>query len=350
MKTISEDPLTEAWVTDVANYYGSISPHRLIEMLTKLNCPLPAVRMVTTFLDEWSSARVPGLPVGPEPSSVMGTAFLMPLDDALARNGHTYFRYTDDVVVVGRDLARDDLEGMVTETLAELHLERSAEKTHWFPPFFATQAVDDIILSYIHRGGRLQASAEELMSILEQEASAAQPDVKRLRFVLKGLSSVGESFASSTLCANMNLLNADPSNTCSYLAKTSLRSAVTRETLLHILELPPADEREALRFHALLAMRDSSWGSAEGRVFMAVACDERAPSATRAQAWMTAARTPAWRSREVMDAADAERHPAVRRAAVLTLRRAAPSHEKDAFLNKMTADPYACAAAKWAAA
>jgi hypothetical protein len=51
-----------------------------------------------------------------------------------------------------------------------------------------------------------------------------------------------------------------------------------------------------------------------------------------------------------MEAADAERHPAVRRAVVLTLRRAAQSREKDIFLTRNSKDPYVYAAAMWAAA
>jgi hypothetical protein len=51
----------------------------------------------------------------------------------------------------------------------------------------------------------------------------------------------------------------------------------------------------------------------------------------------------------MMEAADAERHPDVRRAIVLTLRRAAPTRTKRAFLQKMSRDPHVQFAARWAA-
>lgn len=79
-----------------------------------------------------------------------------------------------------------------------------------------------------------------------------------------------------------------------------------------------------------------------------VATDSRLPSSVRAHAWLAASRSPAGAPRVVMEAADEERHPAVRRAAVLTLRRAATTPIKSAFLKKLSGDSYARYAALWA--
>jgi hypothetical protein len=73
---------------------------------------------------------------------------------------------------------------------------------------------------------------------------------------------------------------------------------------------------------------------------------ERAP--VRAYAWWAEVRTPLWKAETAMESADEGSHPLVRRAIVLTLRKAAPTREKEAFLRKMANDKHVWAAASWA--
>jgi hypothetical protein len=80
-----------------------------------------------------------------------------------------------------------------------------------------------------------------------------------------------------------------------------------------------------------------------------VATDPNEHPLVRAHAWQAVTRTPAWKANAAMEAADEERHPEVRRAIVLTLRRAVSSPSKRAFLEKAKRDPLVTYAARFAA-
>lgn len=341
--------MAEAWVTDVTNFYATVDPHRLLEFLSSVRCPLSTLKVLTTFLHEWASSGVPGLPIGPETSGVLGTAFLLPVDQRLQSERLGHLRYTDDIVVVGRELRGDELEGLVSETLEGLNLERSVAKTHHYSSTVAIQAVEDVLLSYLGRAPGARVSDEDLLHVLEGESEQDHPDVKRVRFAIRGLGARGVASGAPVVLAHASLLNCDPSVTCNYL-RSAIRTPATRDTLLEFLVTSATEERQALRFHILRVMRDTSWGAAEGEMVMEIADDKSVPAITRAQAWMTATRTPAWGADDAMDAAAAERHPVVRRGVVLTLRTAHSTKSKTSFLRKMRQDPYVAAAAEFAAA
>ena len=142
---IASQPLAEAWKTDVADYYASIDHHVLLERMSRWRCGLGDIRLVMTMLDEWSSMGLTGLPIGPEASTVLGTAFLVPVDEALARVGVSHYRYMDDIVVIGRGLVPDDLTTVVDDTLLDLQLRRSEAKTALYPAGVAPEAVEDVV-------------------------------------------------------------------------------------------------------------------------------------------------------------------------------------------------------------
>ena len=252
----------------------------------------------------------------------------------------------DDFVVLGDDLPTEAVVAQVDETLEALSLQRNEGKTKTYPPGRAGEALQDMLLAYIDPNGETtdrKMSEPELLDLLQAEAEADCPNPKRVRYVLRRL---GEGSGVPALVSNPNLTNADPHFTCAYIARHGLRQQETREELVR-LSWTPGDESAALRLHAALACARTSWGKEEGRIFLATATAKTERSAVRAHAWQAAARSPAWKASEVMEAADAERHPLVKRAAVLTLRRTPTGRTITSFLKKVEADPFVGYAAKW---
>ncbi len=179
-----------------------------------------------------------GLPIGPELPSVLGNALLQPLDVAVTRLGHTYYRYMDDFVVLGDDLPTEAVVAQVDETLEALSLQRNEGKTKTYPPGRAGEALQDMLLAYIDPNGETtdrKMSEPELLDLLQAEAEADCPNPKRVRYVLRRL---GEGSGVPALVSNPNLTNADPHFTCAYIARHGLRQQETREELVRLSWTP----------------------------------------------------------------------------------------------------------------
>lgn len=352
MAEVRSDPHAEAWRTDVKHYFGSVDHHVLLARLGEWRCDLDAISLVTNVIREWSRGGLAGLPIGPELSAVLGNALLLPVDHALEGEGQSHYRYMDDVVVVGRDLSPARLTEVVDEALSALRLRRNEEKTVFLAEGEAEEALEDTILSYLTHGAEFGKPAEvdELIALLEEEAKESIPNDRRIRFALRGLNRRDSGAAIELLCRSANLLNTDPRETCAYLSRHGLRSQVVRDRLLEAVTADGGDQALALRLHAVRAASRCPWGGTEGRLFVDVATDTRLPPPLRAHAWQAAGRSPAGKQTLLMEAASEERHPVVRRAAVLALRRAPETPTKRAFLRKLAGDPYARFAAVWAGA
>jgi hypothetical protein len=159
-----------------------------------------------------------------------------------------------------------------------------------------------------------------------------------------------EPAAARLIAANEALLNADPMTTCDYLRACGLRTQPVRDALVGELYRPPSRELAALRLHTLRVIRGCSWGASEGKAFMSVAPDENESPPVGCHAWLATTRTPAWSPRLAMEAALAEHDPSIRRAIVLTMRKAPVSRDRATFLATMEADAEVMPAAAWVAA
>jgi hypothetical protein len=71
--------------SDVQQYYPSINLGLLAESLLSWRCDRECVGFIMQVLGRWQARyRLQGIPIGPEASGVLGNAFLMPVDRALA--------------------------------------------------------------------------------------------------------------------------------------------------------------------------------------------------------------------------------------------------------------------------
>lgn len=88
--------------------------------LARLGCTSREVEHVGSVLAEFAAAGVPGLPIGPEPSSVLANATLARLDEALHRTGSTHVRWMDDVALFAADA--DGIEAALMAARAALRV------------------------------------------------------------------------------------------------------------------------------------------------------------------------------------------------------------------------------------
>ncbi len=84
-------------MTDIRNYFPSITTELLAKVLQEIGLPDPYVISIVDFLSQLTILGAPeGLPIGPEASSLLGNIAMLPVDLAIAEVVTRHIRYTDD--------------------------------------------------------------------------------------------------------------------------------------------------------------------------------------------------------------------------------------------------------------
>lgn len=128
--------------SDITAFYESIDIDVLRAVLTAEGTKRlrPLVHLLADVYEAWSAVDVyslglkRGIPQGTQTSGVVANYFLMPFDNALSKHARaknlTWFRYSDDLRLVGRDREAVRLGlRMVGEELSRLNLIQHAGKT-----------------------------------------------------------------------------------------------------------------------------------------------------------------------------------------------------------------------------
>jgi hypothetical protein len=114
--------------TDVKEFYSSITPPVLIEVLSDLGVSRDDSRLVGDMVDAWSESGYSGLPIGPPGSAVLANAVLVQVDHAL--DPLAFVRWVDDyLIAVASEQAAADILHTMDEALSRVGLQRSAPKT-----------------------------------------------------------------------------------------------------------------------------------------------------------------------------------------------------------------------------
>ncbi len=112
--------------TDVASFYGSVTPTVLAECLLWAGADPTDARRAADMLEGWGSEGYPGLPIGPPASGSMANAVLRPADAALSG----FLRWVDDYLVgVASERAALEAIDRIDCAFERLGLERSEGKT-----------------------------------------------------------------------------------------------------------------------------------------------------------------------------------------------------------------------------
>lgn len=98
--TCAAGPLTGAFLGDVRDCYGSMTPDAVASALVRSGASDTGVLRIVEILRGFEERGVRGLPVGPPPSAVLANAVLASVDRALAEAAEgPVLRWVDDVIV-----------------------------------------------------------------------------------------------------------------------------------------------------------------------------------------------------------------------------------------------------------
>lgn len=166
--------------TDVSAFFECIEDKFLQDVLLGLGIEASIVEALTRLLGHWSRLVPIGLPQGVWPSDYLGTRiYLDRLDKGMRHRGYRFFRYSDDLRVMGKTRLRirKALRDLVTE-LRALGLHVQSAKTRLLPPTAARRSIDRLRerLAKRHDLGELldldpygYTSAEESLSELTED-------------------------------------------------------------------------------------------------------------------------------------------------------------------------------------
>ena len=130
LRAAARGPSRAAFVGDVRDCYGSITPATVVRALHVAGASPRHIERVAALLHDFELRGVRGLPIGPHPSAVLANAVLAQVDDALAwaSDGPAY-RWVDDVVVFTQDAAScREVAAVFDRALGALGLSANAQK------------------------------------------------------------------------------------------------------------------------------------------------------------------------------------------------------------------------------
>lgn len=345
IRLLRRDDINAMCAYDIARYYGSIDHDRLETRLHDLGCDLHAIAVALAALRKWAAVdRISGLPIGPEACAILGNAFLIPVDRMLMSVGVEYVRWMDDYKLMGADaLACRALEGPFDHFLSTQGLTRSVEKTEYYDNTLAAiAALRDGRLDSL--GYRLRSGAEDadedLRATFEREILGANEISRSLfRFIVKTLGNRRDDYAAAAVANTTTLANVDPRLSGEYLGWVGLTKPPIVDAMLAQLHSKPSDERDALDLHFLraLAQKRGDWGSEEGVVFESIAESNLRRPPVRCWAVHALSRTSRWRQSTLMESAEAEVDPLVRRIKITTLTKVRPGRKRQQFSRHMCA-------------
>lgn len=321
-KRLSSSDVRAVLRTDVERYYPTIEHRRLEELLSGIGCDAEAVAVLRRSLEWWGTQfGLVGLPIGPEGSGVLGTAYLHPVDELLRDRSLGYLRYTDDIFVVGGSATECwGFAASIDSGLSALALKRNVEKTE-------VVDADEARLRWFGRNpigpyddaveGGAALTESGAVQIVRDELACGDPDPDRFRYALGALRKPKNREAVPELLASPAALEQFPKHIAKYLLEIAPVGAMLVGCTLDGLADPPDDRKHARDLHLIRACGRERMGRVEGHALLHAAMDSRRPSPVRAWALDACARTGGVRLDELGDIAlDPGEDTLVRRAAV----------------------------------
>jgi hypothetical protein len=342
--------------TDISSFYESISLERLFRHLMTLGCDHRSVQFVAGVLFWWrDTARLRGLPLGNPASSVLGTAYLGPLDAAMRTHFPDYFRFSDDIAYfVERANEMDLAREAIAETASELEVRVATDKTLVYETQVAARnavrrgylsSLEDLLDLYGADGlPAVQSAFRE--RVLEIE----DPDVTDYRWLTTTLGNKGDRSFELSIAGDFDRFSLDPSASARYLMCSGKLSLGAADKLMtFISEVAPSDPADASILHMTRVMATRPGGRDERDLFWQMGADTSRRPLQRAWAIEAASSCAGFRPGQAIEAAEVETEFAVKRSLILALRK----HDRTAngaFLKEMRRYPAVRPAAEYLAA
>lgn len=313
---------------DVRSYYGSCaadSIHRW--MAEELGLPEDLVRWTFDRFARWEAHGFRGLPIGPEFSAVIGTAYLFAVDDVLSAHPAVlhHLRVTDDFYIAIREATRvAEVDEALRSTLATRGLFLNEEKSEELTLEEAFERFNQRQRDYWR--ARLDAEPETpddtIVAMLKELASDPLQDFDLSRYVL-GAARRGKVTAAIPVVLRVpTLLELCPTMCGDLLTSRPGSSSGFVNEMMAFLEEPYRDRTAARNLHLIRSLPDGELGAPEGRVLRSIALNLRCPIPVRAWALYRACSTPAFTRSERGDIAlDGSTDQFLQRAAIVSFSR-----------------------------
>lgn len=334
--------------TDIASYYSSIRLESLASMLRNLKCDSNALWLIIRILGAWQREDPElGLPIGLEASSVLGNAFLKPIDDLIEKLGVTHLRFGDDILLFAERLEIcDSALPPLDSELDTLGLTRSIEKTQPFDD--RTAAIRNLRSAHLASLGEFlkmnrDAGMRAVHRAFDEEVLPGSVGPSEFRWIINVLANRKDSYGCVPLARNAELMNYDPRASGDYLKSAGLQDPRVVDGAMERLMQVADDRHDGLDLHLLRAMSARRFGAVESNEFRRIATDTSRRWPIRNWAWHAYART-SGHYVEMMEAARGEESPPVRRGIAVALK----GHARRTFVRHIAQNFAECSyAARW---
>jgi excisionase family DNA binding protein len=219
--------------TDLTAYFDHIPHQLLMEEISSLNPDPRIAEALRRMLKAWALVPGMGVPQGPNASRVLGNLYLLPVDRAMLAGGYKYYRYLDDVRIVGRTKA-EVVAGMrlFEKECRRRGLIASAGKTQLLEGSAALNDDDHPDRDrahYLFEANRLPKARTELKKILRSALqSDGHIDVAGAKFSLWRLARIREHTMLRTILDRLEDLAPVASVVAAYLKHFITRDRVVK--------------------------------------------------------------------------------------------------------------------------
>lgn len=148
-----------AYITDIKSYYPSIDQsalrlkvHKIFDQNLPTDLQRPAKELVEAL---FALAGGSGIPIGPPMCHWLGQVAMEDVDDALGSQfGDAYFRYVDDIVVIGSVPESSKIAGVVDTAVRSIGLQPNEDKTitvsarQWTSGYEQTMRTTDLAAAF----------------------------------------------------------------------------------------------------------------------------------------------------------------------------------------------------------
>ena len=320
---------------DIRWYYPSIAPDKIALMLARIGVRQDVVCSLERFLSDLIElGGLPGLPIGPEFSGLIGNVMLTGVDQALAPLVLAHVRVSDDSrVFVSDESAWEEIVGAYMEEASRLGLSLNEPKSSLYMKASgdALREIKNERIDYLRECGQGTLDPEIAADEIEAQVKSDSPDWTVINFGIGALIRNQSTTGLPIIYDNPSILQKTPTQTGRYLlslaANGKCKKFIDRDWLIQYATEPFKDRSSvgkeiAGKIHACrVAERlniNKNYGKLLEELAMANDCNRDIPlKAWAAKAWGSSS---AYRPETAVDHADSVGDFSLRRAFVLTIK------------------------------
>lgn len=118
---------------DITKYFHSINQQNLINIIMTSFNEKPLIRLLISIIKSHKSYLGKGIPIGNLLSQTFANVYLKEFDTYIKQNLEAYFRYMDDILLLGTKKQLFIIKNKINKKLKELDLKMHPKKRNIFP-------------------------------------------------------------------------------------------------------------------------------------------------------------------------------------------------------------------------